>query len=74
MAGDPVPAAAHCDQKPVVAGEVNCGNHISDAVATHDDARPLIDHAVPDASGRIVLRVIRQQHRASQSLSQADDR
>jgi hypothetical protein len=55
--GDIMTAAANGNQQLVLAREVDSGHDVSHAGAAGDQRRPLVDHPVPDPTGRLVLVV-----------------
>ena len=54
--------AAHRHHRPVLAREVHGLHHVGLVVASDDQARPPIDHRVPDRARRIVAGICAGQH------------
>src|SRR6202030_3082514 len=52
------PAAADARREAVLAGHGDRGHHIRGARAAQDEARPPVDHGVPDRAGLLVLGVV----------------
>ena len=57
--GDVVPAAAHRQQQVVVGGEPDARDDVGHSLASDDQGRPPVDHAVPDPARLIVGRITR---------------
>ena len=58
LARDVMPTAAHSGGKAVGARHIDCGDNVGGTRAPQDEARLLVDHAVPDESGLCVLRMV----------------
>src|SRR5271170_8014250 len=54
-----LPATADARRQAVLAGHGDRGHHVGGAGAAQDEARPPVDHGVPDRAGPLVLSVIR---------------
>ncbi len=57
QAGAVVAAAPDGDEQALVAAEVHRGDDVGDVHAARDQARPLVDHAVVQRAGVIVVGV-----------------
>jgi hypothetical protein len=55
-----MPTTSDGHEQAVGTGELYCGNDIGHALTLDNYRWPTIDHAVPDATRRIVFRIIRQ--------------
>ena len=58
---------------PAFAREIDGGAHVGRAGAAHDQTGPAVDHAVPDGARRVIARLARGQHRATQAALQRVD-
>ena len=67
--GPAVPAAAHREVEPVLAGEVHGGDDIADLLGPQDRQRPLVEHAVVDGARLVVALVLRGDHPAAHLLT-----
>jgi hypothetical protein len=65
-----VPAAADGERQPVLGREAHGGRDIVGIRATRDRGRALVDHAVPDPAGGLVLEVVSRDHLAGQQLGE----
>lgn len=72
--GDVVPPAAHRDRQVMVAREIDRCDDVGSAGAAGDHAGMPVDHAVPDAAGRVVVRVAGAQQLAAQIVAKWLDR
>ena len=68
-----VAAAADGDEKAVVAAEVHRRDHVGDVGALRDQQRPLVDHAVVERAGLVVVRVVARDQPAAKILPKLID-
>ena len=68
--GDVVAAAAHRDRQAALVGEADRLDDVGRAGAPHDDARPPVDHRVPDGAGFLVAVLAVEAGRSAQVRSQ----
>jgi hypothetical protein len=66
--GQTVRAAAHRHLQVLAAGELDGRQHVGGARAPDDERRMLVDHPVPDRSGRLVPSVVGGQDHPADAL------
>ena len=74
IAGDIMATTTHRYQELMGTGEVNCADDIGDPGAAGDEPWALIDHAVPDFAGLVVVGIAGAEQRAAQTRLEGFDR
>jgi len=74
MTCHPVTSTANGDKEAGVSTELDGALHVVHALTSSDDRRPPIEHAVENLAGDFVVRVRRQNQRASEILLEVGQR
>jgi len=73
VAGDSVPAAAHRDEKIVLATEADRFDDVVPSDTARDEGWPPVDSAIPNASCFVVAFFVRLEQGSAESRSQSSD-